>query len=155
LAASDQIQVSWSELPGLIVGKEISLVLPDTTHVQGMALAVHADALILDVEKTSDSRSHPKGQASIPRSSVSVIERKERNAKIGAMVGSLVGGLGGAALGGRAAWSSGSRCGPGTCGTAVVVGVLAGGGGGGVLGYFAGRHFDHNVTLIRVADGGK
>lgn len=155
LAASHSIQANWSELPRLIAGKRVSLVLPDTTSVQGMALAVHADALILDIENTSDGRSHPKGEASIPRSSVSLIERKERNAKIGAMVGSLVGACGGAALGGLAAWSSGSKCGPSSCGAGLAVGILAGGGGGGVAGYFAGRHFDHNVTLIRVVEEGR
>jgi hypothetical protein len=53
-SATKPTEMRWSELGPFIAGREVSTVLPDGTFVRGRALAVDADALVLDVSKSSD-----------------------------------------------------------------------------------------------------
>ena len=69
--AQDVERRPWSELV-VVVGHDIALSLPDG-YVEGEALAVTHDALELDVRKTSNAGTYPKGHVTIPRSRVSVI----------------------------------------------------------------------------------
>ena len=69
LQAAGGVQVSWQALAPLVEGKKISLVLPDSAHLRGTVVAVEKDQVILDIGKTSDPQAHPKGRATIPRTS--------------------------------------------------------------------------------------
>ena len=69
-AAPRELRTTWRELAGVAAGRKISIVLPDGARVQGKVLAVESDKLMLDVTKTSDKRTFPKGTASLPRASV-------------------------------------------------------------------------------------
>lgn len=69
-SAADKRDVRWSELAAVAEGKKIALVLPDGAELRGRVTAVQADTLVLDVSKTSDKTAHPKGSATLPRSSV-------------------------------------------------------------------------------------
>jgi hypothetical protein len=55
-------------------------------RLEGKAIAVEPDALVLSVKKSGDPQAYPKGQNSIPRSSLSELRLIERN-DIGRLVG--------------------------------------------------------------------
>jgi hypothetical protein len=146
-AAQVEIERPWSEIPS-VVGHEVALVLPDGTSIRGKVLAVQADALAMDVKKTSDKRLHPKGRTTISRSSISVIElRQMRRFRIGRLVGGLAGWAGGVLLG----YVIGGNAGHGEGAFASAgVGALVGGVGGAVLGGYAGGASDRRITLIKI-----
>src|ERR1035437_10779598 len=58
-------QVSWENLP-MVVGKTVQIVLPGGAVVTGMGAAVESDALVVDVMKTSDRKTCPKGELRVP-----------------------------------------------------------------------------------------
>ena len=93
VAAPNEVQLPWSELAPLIVGEEVSLILPGAVHVQGEVIAVRPDALEMEIKKTTDRRTYAKGQVVIPRSSVSVIERRRMRRKAGRIIGTVAVGL--------------------------------------------------------------
>jgi hypothetical protein len=66
-------ELAWAELGPAIASKKIQLVLPGGVEIQGNVLAVEAEALRLDVTKTSDKKAIRKGENSIPRQQVSII----------------------------------------------------------------------------------
>ena len=70
---SKQVQISWEELSALVIDRKISTTLPDGTRLEGEALAVRPEALVLDVQKTSNKKLHPKGQTAVPRPAVSEV----------------------------------------------------------------------------------
>ena len=148
-AEPQQVQLAWSEVSPLIEGQEIALVLPDATHLQGKVLAVRPDSLDLDVKKTANSRLHPKGQTSIPRSSVSLIElRKMRKFPIGAIAGGVAGVVGGAFLGAITGWGIAGDTGDFPAG--AVLGSQVGAVAGAVVGGRVGHNLDRRNTLIKI-----
>jgi hypothetical protein len=140
--SAPRAELDWDELAQTIVDKEIALVLPDGTDIQGLALAVRPEALVLDVRKTSDRKLHPAGQAAIPRASVRLVKVVRRSGPF-KMAGGLLGAFGGilAASGVAAATDSvGATLG------ALVVGIPA----LATVGYYAGKEADRRTTLIAV-----
>jgi hypothetical protein len=95
-AAEKEVRISWQDLAPLIVGKEVTLLLPDATRLRGLAIAVHADALVLDVQHSSKRKLHPKGRTEVERTSAAKIELRNtyrgrhRGMKIGAVVGLII-----------------------------------------------------------------
>ncbi len=84
----------WDELPAAITNHFASMVLPDGTRLRGVAREVRADALVLDVRRSSNGRLHPHGRTEVPRASVSVIDmylRREPGGQRGAAIGAGVG----------------------------------------------------------------
>ena len=143
MAADHQVQVTWEELSPWIAGKEISMVLPDSTHISGFALAVRPEVLRVDIRKTSDTHAHAKGETEIARDSVSLIELRQHGATSagrlaraagGFLIGPLVGGLVGALASGGD-------------GTAAQAGAYAGMAAGTIIGWKIG---DPKKTNIRV-----
>src|SRR5262245_35301558 len=98
-----QVQLSWEELAGFVVEQKVSLALPDGARLQGEVLAVRPESLVLDIQKSSQKKVHPKGQAEIPRSSVTEMQIiRERSAGMRIACG-ILGALGGLfAVGGLA-----------------------------------------------------
>ncbi len=80
-----QASLRWSELGPRVTGKKVALVLPDGTSVQGKVRGVDPAGLRLDISKTSDRRTQPKGVYTIPRQSVSVLRVTEYR-KIGRLL---------------------------------------------------------------------
>src|SRR5689334_14485747 len=93
------LQVQWAELPPLIVGNEINVVLSDGAILRGTALAVRAASLLIDVKKTSDKIAYPKGQTDVKRTSISSLELWNRTIRW-RVVGTSAGVGGGVLLGG-------------------------------------------------------
>ena len=99
VAAPNEVQLPWSELAPLIVGEEVALILPGAVHIQGEVIVVRPEALEMEIKKTTDRRTYAKGQAVIPRSSVSVIELRRMRRRAGRIIGTVVGLVGGGIAG--------------------------------------------------------
>ena len=151
-AGADEIQLPWSEIAALVEHQKVALVLPDAATIEGQVLAVEPDALVLDIKKSSDPRSHPARQSSIPRSSISVLQLKQVKGNrrwLGAAIGAGAGGVAGWLLAEGVFHVSGEGLNPSKA--PVVVGSAAGlVAGAAAIGYFAGRKGDRRVTFIKV-----
>ena len=144
LAKSSPVELQWDELSSHLQGREIELVLPDSTALKGKVEAIRADTLVLDVTHSSNSQAHPKGNAVIPRGSVTLLSLKDSPGRWGRGIGVTLGTLSGMALGSYVAVEHTRSVGPGAATFAAISGA------GSVAGYFIGRPADHRRTQIRV-----
>ncbi len=62
IAMANEIELHWNELSGIALGRNVDLRLTDGTRVQGELLVVRPEALSIDVNKTSNKLTYPKGQ---------------------------------------------------------------------------------------------
>lgn len=140
--AAQQVQVAWSELAPLTVDKKVSLNLADSKRVQGEMLAVRPDEVVLNIQKSSDRKLYPNGQASIPRGAFSEI-RVIRDKGPGKLVGGIAGTVGGLfATVGLAVATNGAAALP----ALILLWPAAA-----VAGYYAGKALDRRTTIITIA----
>jgi len=144
LAGSKPLELKWSELSPIIGGHRVRLVLPEGTAIKGEAIAVREDALVVDVKSTSNREAYPKGSATIPRASVTLIEVERRRGSWGRNLGTVVGVLSGVVLGGYVAAVTADSAG---AGIATFLGIAS---AGTVGGYYLGTRLDKQVTLIKI-----
>ena len=144
MAESGPVELKWSELSFHIQGRDIGLVLPDGTSLNGEVEAVREDALVLNVKSTSAAAAHPKGNAVIARDSVGVLSLKESRAKWGRTIGVALGSITGATLGGYVAGTHANSPGAGVSTFLVITAA------GTLAGYFLGKSADRRVKHIRV-----
>jgi len=144
-AATPPAEIRWNELAALIVGHHVSIPLPGGGVVEGEALSVRDDSLVLDIGKTSDPSRYPKGQFPLPRASVTEVRLAERRGTggriLGSVVGALVGGVAGAEI---AVHGTHSEAAGVSAFTATAVALTVGG-------YYAGRSADRHIRLLRIA----
>ena len=143
-AAPKPLELKWSELSHAIQGRTIELTLPGGTTVGGEVTVVREDSLVLDVHKTSDSNAYPKGNAILPKASVTVLNLKETHSAWGRKMGSGLGALTGVLAGGYIAAKTAPSAGSGLAIFGAIAGV------GAVGGYYLGKAADARDTLIRV-----
>ena len=98
-AGTGTAEIRWNELAGLVVGRNVSVPLEGGVVVQGEALSVRDDSLMLDVTKTTGSARYPRGQVRIPRTFVTEVRVAERGGSGGRILGSVVGALTGVVAG--------------------------------------------------------
>ena len=144
MAAPRPVELTWIELNSRIEGRTIQLTLPGGTTVGGEVAVVREDSLVLNVRKTADARAYPKGSATIPRASVTVLSLSETRGKWGRKVGTSLGTLAGVLAGGYIAATTAPSAGAGL----AIFGAITGAGSLG--GYFLGKSADNRTTLIRV-----
>lgn len=144
LAESRPLELKWGELSPIIGGQRVQLVLPEGTAIKGEAIAVREEALVMDVQGTSNAKAYPKGSATIPRASVTLIQVERRRGSWGRKLGTVVGVLSGVVLGGYAAAVTADSA---SAGIATFLGIAS---AGTVGGYYAGRQLDKHVMLIKV-----
>lgn len=137
------IEMRWGELGPFIIGGRITTVLPDGTVLEGRALAVHEDALVLNTSRTSNKRTFPKGRTSIPRGQISILRLRETRGVVGRVSMTLLGTLVGGATGIGAAYGVENSAAGEALAWSTVIGV-------GVGGYYVGRAMDFKTTVIRV-----
>jgi hypothetical protein len=144
MAAPGPLELKWSELSSTIGGRTVKLTLPEGATVSGEVIVIREESLVINVRKTSDPKAYPKGNATIPRTSVTVLRMIESNGhwgrKIGSRLGTLSGVLAGAYVVAKTEPSGGA-------GLAIFGAITAAGMLGG---YFIGRSADARATLIRV-----
>ncbi|HTM48672.1 MAG TPA: hypothetical protein VL285_08330 [Bryobacteraceae bacterium] len=146
-AAIREVETAWSDLGGLISSRKIALVLPDGARIEGKALSVKADAIVMTISKTSDRGAHPQGPASIPRASVAALRLLEMRVR-GRIIATTAGIVGGLAAGAGIILANGLFTDTSTgrdVGAAVAIFGLP------TAGYFIGRAADKKVTVIRIA----
>jgi hypothetical protein len=144
-AATPPAEIRWNELAVLIVGHRVTIPLPGGGTVQGEALSVREDSLVLDISRSSDTSRFPKGQTPIPRTSVTELRLAERNGAGGRILGTVVGTLGGAVAGAEIALH-GNRSQGAAVSTFTATAIA-----GTVAGYFAGRAVDRHSRLLHIA----
>ena len=130
----------------MIFNKNIRIVMPDGTRIEGKATELEADALAVQVGKTTNENAYPKGRLLVPRATLKSFDignSTHRWRVIGTAMG-YTGGIAVGALMGLAASGIGARDG-------VAAGVaIAGVGGVTVAGYYWGRQVDRRVTTYVV-----
>jgi hypothetical protein len=151
--ASEVMHVKWEDLP-LVQGKTVRISLPGG-FVTGKATSVEADALVVDVQKTSDPNAYPKGMLRAPRENLHRLEMQTKG-KTGRAVLTTLGALAGVG-GGAAVLASYNHCLPlfGPCskkhsvgiGAAAFVGIPA---AGVAVGYLVGNALDKRWTAIEI-----
>jgi hypothetical protein len=144
---SEVMHVKWENL-SMVQGQTVRIFLPGG-FISGKASAVEADALVVDVKKTSDPKTYPKGMLRVPREKLHRLEMQTKS-KTGRAVLTTLGALAGVG-GGAAVLASYNHCLPlfGPCsqkhsagtGAAAFVGVAA---AGVAVGYFAGNALDQH-----------
>jgi hypothetical protein len=143
-ASASQLELKWNELGPVIAGHQVKLVLPGGAEIQGEAIAVREDTLLLNVKKTSDRKSYPKGQDAIPRASVTTLQIETIRGSGGRTIGVIVGALGGLILGGDlVAHTAHSE-------PAAISSFLGISAGSAIAGYYAGKASDRRVTTVKI-----
>ena len=140
---SKQVQISWEELSALVIDRKISTTLPDGTRLEGEALAVRPDVLVLDVRKTSNKKLHPKGQTEVPRPAVSEVRVIRLRGPVMRIIGGILGGIGGLYGSVGLAFVTDSL---GVLLPAVFLGIPL----SAVAGYYAGKLADTSVTRLLI-----
>jgi hypothetical protein len=146
IAKTNEIELHWNELAGVAAGKDVDLRLTDGTRVQGELLAVRPEALSMDVSKTSNQQTYPKGQREIPRTSVSTLEMRRLKTSRWRVVGTTAGVIGGIFAGagvGVAICQSDCGAGAGWAGLGTGVAVA-------ILGNRLGHEADKQTTKVKI-----
>lgn len=139
------MSLQWNELEGTILGKTVGLILPDGAALKGRPVGVNPEALVLNIKKTSDRAAYPKGEFSIPRSSVATLQMNETRGPwraIGTGIGVAAGAIPGALV-----YQRFNNEGASQAAAALAAGLIA---GGAAAGFLAGRSADRQVTLITI-----
>ncbi|MCX6627733.1 MAG: hypothetical protein NTW28_08905, partial [Candidatus Solibacter sp.] len=148
-ASADSSQrLTWEELPTL-VGKRVSIPLYDGGAVAGKVREVQADALLIQVSKSSNPLAYPKGPMRVPRATLHVLDLHGKGHRY-RVIGTALGFAAGAACGlGVAIGVQGGPFsdGRGTAGGAALVGVMA---GVTTAGYAVGNAADRRTTTVRI-----
>jgi hypothetical protein len=139
-------RLTWEELPQL-VGKHVSIALYDGGAVAGTVREVEADALLIQVSKSTNLAAYPKGPMRVPRNKLHVLDLHGKGHKYRA-IGTAIGFVAGAAGAVRASGGVGlSRDDQGAVGAIAAVAVLA---GATAAGYITGNARDRRTTTIRI-----
>lgn len=87
--SDEQRQITWAGLAE-VIGKKVRIVMPDGAIIQGTATAVQNDALAVDISKTSNKSTYPKGKFLVPRATLrtfSIDRSRIRGTVIGVALG--------------------------------------------------------------------
>ena len=143
MLAANREERKWNELQGF-AGRDVQLVLDRGAVIEGELVAVEAQALVLQVKRTSDKAVMPKGRASVPRTEVKVLGIR-RSGKKFRVIGTIAGAWFGLGLGSYTALRTNSA-------GAALATLASVGGGLTTLGYFLGEAGDHRLTTIVIRD---
>jgi hypothetical protein len=141
-------QIKWQDL-SIVTGKNVSLVMPGGALISGKAMGVDADALKLNVVRTTDPGAYPKGAVRVPRASVRTLQVHSKG-RMFRVIGTTVGAFAGLTAGfGAAIQIQGgilaNKHGAGA--EAAFIGIAA---GGAVAGYLVGNRADRRSTTYEI-----
>jgi len=146
IAAPAPLELRWNELNAAVYGRIVELTLPGAVTIKGEVAAVREDGLVLDVKKTSNAKALPKGNAVIPRGSVTLLKLEKRGGSNWHTIGTVMGVLSGVVVGGYLAGKTSLDAGPVI---AVFLGTTA---ALTAVGERAGNAADHRTSLIRIVE---
>jgi hypothetical protein len=143
--------IRWENLP-LVKGQTVRIFLPGG-FISGKASTVEADALVVDVRKTSDPKTYPKGMLRVPREKLHRLEMQTKGktgrillTSLGTFLGSVAGFVAQAGIDGCGFLNDcphGHSAGAGAAAFGIAaVGVVGG--------YFAGNVLDKRWTAIEI-----
>jgi hypothetical protein len=92
----EQRQTTWEGL-AVVVGHTARIVMPDGTRIEGKPTGVEVDALAMEIHKTTNKTTYPKGKFLVPRATLKAVDM-ERPTGHWRLVGLAVGGGVGAVL---------------------------------------------------------
>jgi hypothetical protein len=149
--ASEKIyRLQWRDLDGMIRGRRIALTLPSGARLQGDVISVQSGELLLDVRKTSNRHTYPKGRTVVPRPEITSLRlwSKKSGYRWRALGTAIGAGVGAAIACPVAAYTRNEGADAGGI-IALIVAVPTG------LGYLAGWSADRgeSVEILVVADG--
>ena len=144
LAASQPIELKWNELSPIIQGQRVEVALKEGAKIQGEAVVVRGDSLVIEVKKVSGGKTYRQGSAAIPRAEISLIKLERTHGNWGRNLGVTIGVLTGLTVGGYAAGTATHSAG---AGIPLFLGVAS---AVTLAGYYAGRGLDGRITLIRI-----
>ena len=140
-------RLTWEELTQL-VGKHVSIALYDGA-VSGAVREVQADALLIEVSKSTNPAAYPKGPMRVPRATLHVLDLHGKGVKY-RVISTALGFVAGAAGGlGVAIKAQGGLFGN-EHQTAAPVGMIAVMAGVTAAGYALGNAADRRTTTIRI-----
>jgi len=144
LCAADPKEVSlrWTELEPAVAGRQIRMTLPNGPQIKGRVLAVEPQALRIQITKTSDKLVQPKGEISLPRTAIPVLQVMRYGIRwriFGTAIGPVLVGAAGASVAARGAGTVNDLPKYIGYGAGAVIGT-------GVGGYFLGKRADRHVT---------
>src|ERR1700722_3843510 len=144
---ADSRELHWDQLSAFVSDRSVAVTLMDGARIEGKAIAVEPEQIVMDVRKTSDPRAHAKGRQSIPRDQAKtiVVNRPTVRWRI---VGVSVGAAAGVPVGVVAAFEKEGIFSKGNSGPGVFAAVLAGFAAGGFLIGWAADHRKTTVTVI-------
>jgi hypothetical protein len=134
----DERQTDW---PGLsvVVGHRVRVLLPDGERIEGKATALEADALAIEVAKSSNRKTYPKGRFLASRATLRAVDVVEPSTIHWRIVCTVLGGaIGYGALRGAINLAKSSDLGGAGVG-AVAVGIP-------LAGYLIGNAADRRVV---------
>ena len=146
--AAALMHVKWEGL-AVVTGHTVSIAMPGGAVITGKATGVESDALVVDVQKTSDRTAYPKGVVRVPRATLHRFEMQTKG-KVGRIVGTPVGFVvgGGAGLGAWVGIQGGLWGNNNPTGAAAAwIGIAA---AGTVGGYLLGNSVDKHWTAIEI-----
>ena len=134
----DERQTNWAGL-SVVVGQRVRVLMPDGTRIEGKATALEVDALAIEVAKSSNRKTHPKGRFLASRATLRAVEVIEPSTKGWRIVCTALGGaVGYLAL--RGAINLGKSSGLGAAGLgSIAVGIP-------VAGYLIGNAADRRIV---------
>jgi len=142
-AESKPLELRWTELAPMVAGHSVELNLADSGTVNGEAISIREDTLVLDVKKSTGIKRYGKGNAAIPRSAIRLITLQRSHGTWGRSMGTTLGIVTGLGVGGYSAAHTDS----GGAAVAVLVAVTS---GMAVIGYYTGRGLDRRTTRITI-----
>jgi hypothetical protein len=130
-AGSKPVELKWSELAPMIQSRRVELTLVDGVKLKGKTVVVREDSIVLE-------------NASVPRSSVSLIKLEKARGSWGRRLGTVIGVVSGLVVGGYVTAVATNSAG---AGIPLFLGMASGVTLGG---YYIGREIDRRTTLIKV-----
>jgi hypothetical protein len=143
VAGSNQERhVTWDGLSE-IIGKNVRVVMPDGSRIEGRATELQADALVVNIRKTANKAAYPKGKFLVARATLRALD-VSRNTVYWRATGVVVGTVAGAGLF-AALFERHRLATSGLAGTTYfALGVSIP-----VVGYFVGNAADHHtITYV-------
>jgi len=97
MAGSNQERrVTWDGLSE-IIGKNVRVVMPDGSRIEGRATQLQADALVVNIRKTTNTAAYPKGNFLVARATLRALD-VSRNTAYWRVTGVVLGGAAGLGL---------------------------------------------------------
>lgn len=134
----DERQTDWAGL-SVVVGQRVRVLLPDGARIEGKATAVEVDALAIEISRSSNLKTYPKGRFLVSRATLRAVDVVVPSTKHWRIVGTALGGaIGYFAL--RGAINFGKTSGVGAAGLgSLAVGLP-------VAGYLIGNAADRRIV---------